>query len=95
MERRKKTAEKLPQYLYYGGKVPMIYLMSVGCGMQFAGKNGSCLGLNGWRGWGRGEHGGGRRFRGGPGSGSRQLGVWRAGGSIHEREDEQCVNFGG
>jgi len=32
----------------------MIYLMSVGCGIQFAGKNGSCPGLNGWRGWGRG-----------------------------------------
>ena len=58
------------------GRVPMIYLMSVGCGMQFAGKNGSCPGLNGWRGWG--EHGGGRRFRGGQGSGGRRLGMWRA-----------------
>ena len=54
----------------------MIYLMSVGCGMQFAGKNGSCTGLNGWRGWE--EHGGGRRFRGGRGSGGRRLGMWRA-----------------
>ena len=54
----------------------MIYLMSVGCGMQFAGKNGSCPGLNGWRGWG--EHGGGRRFRGGRGGGSRRLAVWQA-----------------
>ena len=52
----------------------MIYLMSVGCGMQFAGKNRSCPGLNGWREWG--EHGGGRRFRGG--RGGRRLGVWRA-----------------
>ena len=32
--------------------MPMIYLMSVGCGMQFAGKNGLCPGLNGWQGWG-------------------------------------------
>ena len=54
----------------------MIYLMSVGCGMQFAGKNGSCPGLNGWRGWG--EHGGGRRFRGGRGDGGRRLSMWRA-----------------
>ena len=53
----------------------MIYFMSVGCGMQFAGKNGSCSGLNGWRGWG--EHGGGRQFRGGRAGGMR-LGVWRA-----------------
>ena len=52
MERRKKMAEKIPQYLYWGGRVPMIYLMSVGCGMQFAEKNGSCPGLNGWRGGG-------------------------------------------
>ena len=39
-------------------------------------KNGSCPGLNGWRGWE--DHGGGRRFRGGCGSGGRQLGVWQA-----------------
>lgn len=54
----------------------MIYLMSVGCGMQFAGKNRSFPGLNGWRWWG--EHGGGRQFRGERGSGGRRLGVWRA-----------------
>ena len=54
----------------------MIYLMSVGCGMQFAGKKGSCPGLNGWRGWA--EHGGGRRFKGGRGDGGRRLGVWQA-----------------
>ena len=54
----------------------MIYLMSVGCGMQFAGKNGSCPRLNGWQGWG--EHGGGRRFRGGRGGGGMRLGMWRA-----------------
>ena len=54
----------------------MIYLMSVGCEMQFAGKNGSCPGLNGWQGWG--EHGGDRRFRGGRGGGGRRVGVWRA-----------------
>ena len=51
-------------------RVPMIYLMSVGCGMQFTGKNGLCPGLNGWRG------GGAWRFRGG--RGGRRLGVWRA-----------------
>ena len=39
-------------------------------------KNGSCPGLNGWRGWG--EHGGGMRFRGGRGGSRRRLGVWRA-----------------
>ena len=54
--------------------MPMIYLMSVGCGMQFAGKNESCSGLNGWQGWG--EHGGGRRFSGG--HSGRRLGMWRA-----------------
>ena len=54
----------------------MIYLMSVGCGMQFARKNGSCPGLNRWRGWG--EHGGGWRFRGERGGGGMRLGVRRA-----------------
>ena len=54
----------------------MNYLMSVGCRMQFARKNGSCPGLNGWQGWGK--HGGGRRFRGGRGGGGRRSGVWRA-----------------
>ena len=67
--------------------------MSVGCGMKFVGKNGLCPGLNGWRAWG--EHGGGRRFRGGHGYGGRRLGVWPAGGSMPEREDEQCINVGG
>jgi hypothetical protein len=81
----------LPQYLYYGGRVPMIYLMSVGCGMQFAEKNGSCPGLDGWQRWG--EHGGGRQFRGGLGGGGRRLGLWRASGSMVEREDEQCIIF--
>ena len=56
--------------------MPTIYLMSVGCGMQFAEKNGLCPGLTGWRGWG--EHGGGRRFRGGRGGGGRRLGLWQA-----------------
>ena len=71
----------------------MIYLMSVGCGMQFAGKNGACPGLNGWGGWV--ECGGGRTFMGGQGAGGRQLGLWRAGVLMVAREDEQCINFGG
>ena len=54
----------------------MIYLMSVGCGMQFAGKKWIWPGVK--RMAGVGEHGGSRRFRGGRGGGGRRLGVWRA-----------------
>ena len=54
----------------------MIYLMSVGCGMQFARKNGSCPGLNGWRGWGGAWRW--QAVQGRAGGGGRRLGVWRA-----------------
>ena len=54
----------------------MIYLMSVGCGMQFAGKKWIVPGVK--RMAGVGEHGGSRRFRGGCGSGGMRLGMWWA-----------------
>ena len=57
-------------------RVPMIYLMSVGCGMQFAGKKWIVPGVK--RMAGVGEHGSGRRFRGGRGGGDRRLGMWQA-----------------
>ena len=67
----------------------MIYRMSVVCGMQFARKNGSCPGLNGWQGWG--EYGSGRRFREGQGGSGRRFGLWWVGSSIPEREDDNAL----